>query len=253
MIQEHYPSLFFAYLTGLAGWLLVSRLLPGVWPRKPVESFEHPRTEFGIALLGAICILGMGQLWSSGVRLPEQGTFGPLLGSINQVLIFAPIVLVIVIRRQPLTSAWLPRAQITKRLLTGIVLASVAVTVYSIVREGANAPWIIIERIWRYENIDKMVQVFLEDFTIAVLFVRLAAAINGRWATVVVACLFAVGHIPAIVSRGATSLELLGLLRDAGLGIAVISVLQRSRDVVWFWCIHFCLDMTQFERISGVG
>jgi hypothetical protein len=253
MIQEHYLSLFVAYMIGLVGWLLANRLLPGLWPREPVESFEHPWKEFGFAILGAIGILGMGQLWSSGVRLPEQGVFGPFLGSMNQVLIFAPILLVVAFRRQPLTSAWLPRAQITRRLLVGIVLASVAVIVYSIVREGVDAPWIIIGRIWRYENIDKMVQVFLEDLAIAILFVRLAGAIGSRWATVVVACLFAVGHIPVMVSQGVTWLELLGLLRDAGLGIAVISVLQRSRDVVWFWCIHFCLDMTQFERISGVG
>jgi hypothetical protein len=33
----------------------------------------------------------------------------------------------------------------------------------------------------------------------------------------------------------------------------VILVLQRSRDIVWFWCVHFCLDMTQLAGISGVG
>jgi hypothetical protein len=98
-----------------------------------------------------------------------------------------------------------------------------------------------------------MTQVFLEDLTIAILFVRLAGAVGTRWATVVVASLFAAGHVPVMVSQGATWLELAGLLRDAGLGAAVILVLQRSRDVVWFWCIHFALDMTQFSRVSGVS
>jgi hypothetical protein len=56
-----------------------------------------------------------------------------------------------------------------------------------------------------------------------------------------------------MVLQGATLSELGGLLRDAGLGVAVILVLQRSRDVAWFWCIHFCLDMTQFAGVSGVG
>jgi hypothetical protein len=108
-------------------------------------------------------------------------------------------------------------------------------------------------RIWRYEHVDEMVQVFLEDLTIAILFVRLAGALGSRWATVLVAVLFAAGHVPVMVSQGATWLELGGLLRDAGLGVAVILVLQRSRDVVWFWVLHFCLDMTQFARVSGVG
>jgi hypothetical protein len=55
-----------------------------------------------------------------------------------------------------------------------------------------------------------------------------------------------------MAAEGATWTEVAGLVRDAGLGVAVILVLQRSRDVVWFWCIHFCLDMTQFTRVSGV-
>lgn len=253
MFQEHYPSLVVAYLVGLGGWLVASRFLPRVWPREPVEGFLRPWKEFGIALVGAIGILAMGQLWIRGVRLPEQGNFGPIFGAINQVLIFAPILLVVVIRRQSWDTAWLPRRRMATRLLVGFLLAGFAVTVYSLLRVGSDEPWVLLARIWRYEHVDKMAQVFLEDLTIAILFVRLAGAIGSRWATFIVACLFAVGHIPVMVSQGATWLELGGLLRDAGLGVAVILVLQRSRDVAWFWPIHFCLDMTQFASVSGTG
>ena len=251
MFQEHGTPLVLAYMVALGGWLLANRLLPAVWPDDPDEVIARPWREFGIAVLGAMGILAMGQLWIRGIRLPEQGAIGPLLSSINQLLIFAPILLIMVIRRQPWTTAWLPRARIAKRILVGIVLASVAVTVYSLLRDGADAPWTLLGRIWGYEHIDEMAQVFLEDLTIAILFVRLAGAIGNRRATVVVACLFAAGHIPVMVSQGATWIEFAGLLRDAGLGVAVILVLQRSRDVVWFSCVHFCLDMTQFADVSG--
>jgi hypothetical protein len=238
----------------LGGWLLVSRRLPKVWPIEPDQAlFTRPWREFGFALLGALGILVMGQLWMMGIRLPEKGALGPVMGAINQTLIFAPILLVVVLRRQPWTTAWLPRTRIPIRLLVGLVLAILAATAYSLLREGADGPWLLLGRIWRYEHIDTMVQVFLEDLTIAILFVRLAAAIGGRRATVTVACLFAAGHIPVMVSQGATWIEVAGLLRDAGLGVAVILALRRSRDVVWFWFIHFCLDMTQFAKVSGVG
>lgn len=254
MFAEHYPALVAAYVIGLATWLLASRLLPSVWPKGagPII-FVHPWRELGFALLGGLGILLMGQLWTRGIRLPESGFFGPLLGSINQALIFAPILLVVVLRRQPWSTAWLPRPRIVVRLLVGLLIATLAVLAYSLLRQGADAPWLLVGRIWRYGHLDELVQVLLEDLTIAVLFVRLAAAIGPRWATVTVACLFAVGHVPAMVSQGATLTELAGLLRDAGLGVAVILVLQRSRDVLWFWCLHFCLDMTQFTRVSGVG
>jgi hypothetical protein len=233
--------------------LYASRLLPATWPRASLEKFERPWKEFGFAAAGVVGTLALGQLWSSGVRLPEDGAFGPILASFNQALIFAPILFVVVIRRQSWATAWLPRGRIVTRLLAGIVLAGLAVFVYSLLRDGTDAPWTMFGRIWRYEHIDEMVQVFLEDLTIAILFVRLAGAIGKRGAVVVVACLFAAGHIPAMVSQGATWIELAGLIRDAGLGVVVILALQRSRDIVWFWFIHFCLDMCQFAKITGAG
>lgn len=252
MIEQHYAPLVIAYLIGLTGWLVACRIQPQVWPKGPAERVDHPGREFGYAILGVAGIIAIGQLWTNGLLIPENGSLRPLIASINQILIFSPIVLVLVIRRQPWTTAWLPDRRIAIRFLIGIVLASLAVAAYALLRKGADPPWILIGRIWRLNNVDKMVQVFLEDLTIAILFVRLAAAIGSRWATVVVACLFAAGHIPVMISQGATWMELAGLLRDAGLGMAVILVLQRSRDILWFWCIHYCLDMTQFARISGV-
>ncbi len=67
------------------------------------------------------------------------------------------------------------------------------------------------------------------------------------------AVLFAAGHVPVLVSGGASVAELLHLVLDAALAVGVILVLQRSRDIVWFWCLHFCLDMTQFIRMGGGG
>lgn len=253
MFQGHGTPLVIAYLAALSGWLLINRIMPGVWPNGPDDRIEHPKVEFGYALLGALGILAMGMLWTRGIRIPEKGIFAPIFGAFNQALIFAPIIMVMAIRRQPWASAWIFRRRLITRLLIGIVLAGLSITVYSLLRAGSDLPWIIFGRIWAYENVDEIAQVFLEDLTIAILFIRLAGIIGKRWATVVVACLFAAGHIPVMVSQGAAWSELFGLFRDAGLGVAVILVLQRSRDIVWFWLIHYCLDMTQFGRISGVG
>ncbi len=254
MIHGHYPAMTAAYLVALAGFVFVWRFLPGLWAAGSADDgFSVPWKELGFALLGAIGIVAMGQLWSRGIRLPERGPLGPILAAVNQLLIFAPILLVPALRRQSWTTAWLPRPRIPQRVLVGLVLSSLAVVAYSVLREGADKPWQLLSRIWRYERIDEATQVLLEDVAIAILFVRLAAAIGKGRATLVVASLFAAGHIPAMVSAGATSSEFAGLVRDAGLGALAILALRRSRDVLWFWPVHFCLDMTQFAHVSGVG
>lgn len=242
-----------AYAAGLLAWLAASRALPAVWPRGSDEVFAHPWREFGFALLGAVGILAVGQLWTRGIRLPEQGAAGPALAAVNQLLIFAPILAVVALRRQPWTSAWLPRPRLGTRLAVGLGVAAVAVTTYALLRDGAGAPWVVLGRLVAYDHLDELVQVLLEDVTIAILFVRLAGAMGRTGATLVVAVLFAAGHLPVMLSQGVTGAELLGLVRDAGLGVGVILVLQRARDVIWFWPLHFCLDMTQFARITGVG
>jgi hypothetical protein len=253
MFRDHYSAMVAAYAVSLGGFLVARRVLDRLWPAGESSRFAAPWREFALAMAGAIGILLVGQLWSRGIRLPEEGALGPLLGAINQALIFAPVLLVPILRRHPAITAWLPSRRIPQRLLVGVVLAVLAVAAYSSMREGAENPWSLLGRIWSYDHLDEAVQVFLEDVAIAILFVRLAAAIGYKRATVIVAALFAAGHIPAMLSVGISRSELIGLTRDAALGAAVILVLQRSRDVLWFWSIHFSLDMAQFPDVSGIG
>jgi hypothetical protein len=51
------------------------------------------------------------------------------------------------------------------RLLVGLVLATLAVATYSLLRAEADAPWVMLGRIWRYEHFDEMVQVFNDHVT----------------------------------------------------------------------------------------
>ena len=91
-----------------------------------------------------------------------------------------------------------------------------------------------------------------EDLTVALLLSRLVAGLGRPWvAVVVVAALFAAGHVPTMLERGAGTTELAWLLRDVGLGVLVLSAVVRGRDILWFVPVHFAMDMTQFDRITG--
>jgi hypothetical protein len=90
----------------------------------------------------------------------------------------------------------------------------------------------------------------LEDIAIAILMVRFAAAIGPRRAILVVAALFAAGHIPALLATGGTQAELISLVRDAALAAGVIAVALRGADVWILWPIHFAMDMSQWINVE---
>lgn len=249
MLESHYGALICGYGVALLGWLLLERFLRGVWPAARPASFERPWLEIGVALVTVVGILAVGQAYLRLGFFPGTGPAGPVLGAINQIAIFSPVFLALVLRSHSLDTVWLGGDRRLFRLGAGIVLAALAVAVYSVVRVDAASPLEIAARIVRYRHLDEAVQVLLEDVTIAFLFVRLAAAIGPRWSVIVVAALFAAGHVPALLQGGAGPAELALLLRDAALGAGIILVLQRSRDILWFWPVHFVLDMTQFREI----
>ena len=86
----------------------------------------------------------------------------------------------------------------------------------------------------------------MEDITIALIFVRLSAWIGNKRTIVIVAILFAAGHIPSLLTNGFVITELGSLLIDTFLGILILSAVSKSKDVWWFFMLHFALDMSQF-------
>ncbi|MCI0487254.1 MAG: hypothetical protein L0229_11715 [Blastocatellia bacterium] len=250
MTVSHYHALLIGYGVAMISWLAIARIFPNLWPRQNAQSFSHPWREVAWALLALLAVLAIGQLYTRGWLLPASGTFKPIIDAFNQVLIFSPLLLLLLFRRQSLKTAWLPADRIWVRLLIGLAIALIAILVFSLARTGSDSWVAILPRVYHPKNISHLVQVLLEDIAIAILFVRFRSALGLRVTIVLVAVLFAAGHIPALLAGGATLNEMSSLFLDAGLGVGVLTVLQRSADVWWFWCVHFAMDMMQFYAVS---
>ena len=179
---------------------------------------------------------------SPDLLLPSKGT----LEACNQVIIFSPMLLLLWVRRQPLSSAWIQTQRVWARLLVGMLLAALAILVFTTVRAGSANWFEVVPKVYQPGNLPLAVQVWLEDVAIAILYVRLRAAMGTPLSVVLVAVLFAGGHIPALISDGVALADLSSVILDAGLVVAVIAVLQRSGDIWWIWCVHFAMDMMQY-------
>jgi len=238
MNLSHYGALFIGYGIALLLWYVVNRMKPELWKLSDPE-FENPGKEFVLLIATILLILAIGQLYMHGLLIPK-------IESINQLLIFSPALLLIRFRKQGLNSLWLPVKDLPWRIGFGVIASFIAVTGYLLVREDASIISEVYVNILSLGNTQHLVQVFLEDILIAALFIRLRAWIGTKWSIGIVAALFAASHIPAMIANGVSVGQFTSLILDTALGIGVLSVLQRSRDIWWFWLVHFTMDMLQY-------
>jgi hypothetical protein len=202
------------------------------------------------ALLGVLGVLTVGQLYTRHLLLPQTGRLAPVIEAVNQLLIFAPILVVPLLRKQGLETLWLPTEQIWARLVVGLVLAALAILAFTLVRADSDSWPQVYQRVYDPRNFGLLVQVGCEDVAIAILAVRFQAAIGRGGTILLVAVLFAAAHAPAMLATGEPTASLARLVLDAGLGVAILAVVQRSADIWWFWCVHFAMDMMQFYAVA---
>jgi len=243
--MSHSWVLVVAYASACTLWWVLKSIVP-LWPYTPPVRFAHPWRELLIALAAVIGVLMLGQLWQHGIRLKAEGWMDVVAESLNQILIFAPMILVPIVRRQPLASAWVRLDHLILRVAVGVGLALATLLIYSTLEQGAPSFVETLRSVYTPTRSHLAVQVLLEDLAIAILFVRLAGAIGPRKAVLGVAALFAAAHIPSVIAHGGNFSDLAGLVRDFGLGVLVLSTVQRSADIAWLWPVHYSLDMTQF-------
>lgn len=243
-MSPHYISLLSGYSLTVGLWFLLNHFYPFIWKNKERISFDKPYLEFIYSIIALTTILGIGQLYIRGWLIPHKDNV--LLDAVNQFIIFSPSCILILIRKHSIDTIWLPKSKIVIRLFIGLLFALCSIIIYWLTRKDSKELGFILLNIYHYHNLSHLVQVFMEDITIALIFVRLSAWIGNKWTILIAAILFSAGHIPSMISDGAELIELSSLLIDTLVGVLVLLAVSRSKDILWFFMVHFAMDMTQF-------
>jgi len=242
----NYVGLLVGYAAAVATSWAVFLVFKPAFLRQERVAIARPWIELGVLAVGVAGVIGVGQLYVRHMLLPEEGEF---FQSANQVLIFLPALVVLVLQGSFWRKNYLPLgAGLAGGLGLGVVLALIAFMAFIAATRGIAAWPEMGLQIANFGNISIAVQVLLEDILIAALAARLVAATKVWIAIVVAAALFAAAHIPAMLAEGAGLSQLSTLLLDTGLGVLVIGAIITSRNVWWFWPIHAVMDLTQFLK-----
>ena len=250
MNLTYYNVLAPSYLVSIAVWLFLSRKFPDTFLVKDVRIIKWPRLQICALLLCSIAVIFIGRAYTNDY-LVSDFTIGSLqIGeSINQVLIYSPFPLFLILSKQSLSSGWLPTSKIAERFAAGMCLSLVSLIIF-VVLSSKKPISNVIYNVFHIQNTHHLVQVFLEDFSIALLLSRLSSALKPKYfvaAIITVSILFTSGHLPNNLETGVPILDILtGLTMDAILVLVVGIALYKSRDFLWFFPIHFAMDMMQF-------
>jgi hypothetical protein len=238
-----YLGLLAGYVAAVGAFWVLFLAIPGFMQTRHEVQFHRPWLELLLLAVGIAGVLGVGQLFVRNMLLPNDND---LFQSLNQILIFAPAVIVLTFQRPFWHKNFLPLDRAVSGLGFGLVLALLAFTAFIAASRGLGAWPAAAGQVLSIGNVDYVVQVALEDLLIAALAARLTAATNIWVAIGVTAALFAAGHIPSMLAEGATLTELWTLVLDTGLGVLVIGAIIVSRNVWWFIPVHSVMDLTQF-------
>lgn len=243
-MQSHYAGIVAGYVLATAVvWFLLAAT-PSVVKAREDVAFARPWLSLGVLALAVVATLGVGQVHVRGWLLPEPNV---ALQALNQLLIFAPIVTVVAMHPQRLVSGGAPLGGALAGLPIGAVLAVGAVVSYALTRGLSAELEQLASFILRTDNLDYAVQVLLEDIAIAALLLRARGVIGARWTVVGVAVLFALAHVPAMLTEGANmAAELPSLAISVTIGLMVMGAVLATRSIWWVWPVHTVMDITQF-------
>ncbi len=244
LITYFFPILF-GYGVPCLIWYLVYRSKPHFWPTSNIVKPEKPKFELVLGLLAAVGIMLVGQLWRANLLIPDNAQNGLVQMTIwwtNNLLIYAPIFLLLYFRKQSLNTVFLNRQGFWVKLGFGALMTLVGVELYMLFNGGHVSEILAVG--FQLENIRNFLPVFLEGVALAFLFVRLKWVVGLKWALGIPATLFALAHIPrAVAGESTIELILMDSVLTALVTVVVFSTTAKSRDIIWLGILHYFMDI----------
>jgi hypothetical protein len=244
-LLSFFSAVIIAYLSVCAAWVIVTRLRPKLWPTAPGLKSDRPWLDLALAAVAVIAILALGQSYRAGYLLHSGApALGPLAYTLNQLIIFAPIVIVLAIRGQGPATVFLSPAALPMKLITGLLLGIAAVAIYL----GASGrlgdlPAVLLESV-RPQSLERFLPVFLEGVALAFVFVRVRWTFGTAAALLIPSVLFAISHIPRqLESHLPIEHIALYFALNTLLPVAILYVVSLSADVIWLGIVHYLMDV----------
>jgi hypothetical protein len=238
-------AVYTAWLLPLAALVLLVRVCPRVWHARQPVVLENPRRESLWAVVAGAAVVAISvatdQLLGPWKRQPGIGSW-VFAGQL--ALVYSPIFVVMLWRRQGLETCFLVRQKIFNKILLGVLLALAASHLFLAVR--GEAPYFVefLGTLGR-GGPSAMLQTFMEGFAVGFLLYRFGAWLGIVPTSVLVAVLFMAAHLPNY-TQGLYHMPfgtaLVMAAAHAGIAVFVMAAVWKTQDIIVLGFLHWFIN-----------
>lgn len=235
-----------AYAVACSTWFILYRYKFEWWPIEDIGKPDKKYVELIWTLMGAVGVIVIGRIYAAGYLIPKApgSAINNLIWPLNNMLIYGPIFLVVLLRKQPMSVLFLSPKGILKKLLFGAIATVLAVMTFLILRnELVRVPEIIATSV-TLSALSNFPAVFLEGVALAFIYIRLKWSF-GTWTAILApSLLFAAAHVPGSVAEGDSLFHIIVFFMTTSfISTFVLYTMDKSRDVIWLGVVHYFLDV----------
>lgn len=246
-VTSYFLAIALAYIGAIGVWFFVTRARPSLWP--PIRSihFAKPKTELLWAVVAIVFVLVLTVLDNMRLLLPRQrGWVGSLMFLAVLIIVWLPVILVLLIRRQGLHTCLLSIEGLGMKILWGIGVSLLGMIIYLAVRGRFDAfphlHWTV-----RPSRFVAFIQSVMLMAGVGFLLVRLVAA-TGKWmGIVIVGALYGLAKYPLYIMQ-----YRMGFLQatmmiafSAIIAMIITYIIYDRQDVLVISIFHYFLDEVQ--------
>jgi hypothetical protein len=217
----------------------------GLAPSPGLECISRPGLEVLYALSAIVILFVLSQLTDQWFATWKKIPFyGRIVFLVQLLVIYSPIILVLVWRKQGLDTCLLRREKLPSKLLVGLSLALFASLVFLGVRGRLTAYPQFLATVGEGGPL-AMLQTFLEGVALGFLLYRFSAWIGVRWSAAIVAVLFMAAHVPVYMGKSfglSLPIAVAMAAAHAGITVAVLLAMWKSQDIVVVGFLHWFIN-----------
>lgn len=239
-------AIFLGYAVPISLWYMVSRKVPRLWPESARIELDRPKLDLLAAVGAVILIILLNIVYNLGWLFSSAGLLGPLAFPIDLVIIWSPIALVLLWRKQSLGTCLLSLRSLHWKLAWAVVGSVVGMAVFLLVEGRSGELPLAVTLLGKFDPI-QMLQSVIQFFGVGFLLVRIVGVAGRAVGIGVCAALYGLVKYPYYMTTyGMSFLHATGIIAFSILvAVAVVYIILDRKDVLVMAIVHVFLDLIQ--------